>query len=164
MTASQNGTAPQIDVRDLMSGRKRTLAAARKACKTLAGAAEADSVTLENGGVPDAAAFRKAADKYARLLDTLNAMDSLLTPEALAAIHLEHEEPVLPPALRVEVSREDLEPLVGFVTGMVPDGPQPGTPLGRLTAALNGMPGALLTLPAAPAVPEPDPGFPPQGS
>ena len=120
---------------------------AKKAASVLAGEVAAHQEVLAAGIVPEAG-LRKTAEKYLRLLDTLDIQDPLLTPEALKAIHAEHEEPVLPPALRVEVSREDLALLTSVVASQYP-GPADGTPLGRLMAA---------------AVPGPDPGFPPQGS
>jgi hypothetical protein len=162
MTASQNGTAPQIDARDLMSARKRAFAAATRACGILAEAAGADSATLANGGVPDAAAFRKLSEKYLARLDMLGTMDSLLTPEALEAMHLEHEQDVLD----YPGWRQDLALLTDVIPGVAPGASADiNSPLGRLTRAAHpGRAAAEMAAELAAAVSVPDPGFPPQGS
>jgi hypothetical protein len=153
MTAA-NGTAPQIDARELRAARKRTFTAAGKALANLEKIVVQDRVELGNGHVPPQAALRKAADKYLGLLETLDIQDSLLTPEALEAIYAEHEE-----ARQVSVSREDLALLTGVLisSGLVPEGAAMADgPLGRLNAAahpagLDASQLALVTIPGSAA-------------
>jgi hypothetical protein len=155
MTA--NGTAPQIDASGLAAARKRTLAAAKRARTALADELGAHEGELKNGDVPPAAGLRKTAEKYTRLLELLDMQDTLLTPEALEAVHSGYEESQNG---QVTVSREDLALLTGVITSMHP-GPADGTPLGRLVRAAHG---GLAPSEMADLAAEPDPGFPPQGS
>jgi hypothetical protein len=158
MTAA-NGSAPAIDARELRSARKRAFTAAGKAIAALADEAARQRDALAAGEMPPGspAVLRKAAEKYFALLETLDIMDSLLTPEALEVIYAEHAEPG-----QVAVSREDLALLTSVITSLHPEVPADDrTPLGRLTRAAH--PGGLTPEMAA-AVTEPDPGFPPQGS
>jgi hypothetical protein len=154
MTASQNGSAPAIDARELRAARKRTFTAATRACAVLADAVTADIATLAAGGVPDVSGFRKMSEKYASKLDMLDLQDSLLTPEALEAIYGEHSEPG-----QVSVARDDLALLTGVIisAGLVPEGAAAGnTPLGRLNTAVNALTpemAALLTVPGPQSAP-----------
>ena len=154
MTAAANGSAPAIDARELRSARKRTFTAATKALAALIDEVAHQRDAMSAGDVPPAASLRKAADKYLGLLATLDIQDSILTPEALEAMHSEPGQ--------VSVSREDLALLTSVITSMHPEVPADDrTPLGRLAAAAR--PGGLTPEMAA-AITVPDPGFPPQGS
>ena len=146
--------SPQIGARQLQALRTRTFTQAGKALATLADITSVHRREFDAGQVPGAAGLRKAADKYLGLLATLDIADSLLTPEALEAMHAEDGDGVV-------VSRGDLAPFVALLrgTGLVPRTVPEDTPLGRLSAAAGSpVPPEVVKLAA---VPEGDPGYGP---
>ncbi len=145
-----------IDARQLAALRKRRFAETGRALKSLLDEAGAHQGALGTGDVPPADGLRKLADRYLRLLGSLDIIDAVLTPEALEAVAAEDDG-------KVAVRRDDLALLTEVVRGMVPGGAEEDTPLGRLSFAAGTGPREMAELAAMAMVPdgERDAGWPP---
>lgn len=132
---SANGSGSQADARQLAALRKRTFAQAKKALEALTGEAAGHQDEFTAGDVPSGSQLRKLAEKYARLLETIDVVDSVLTPEALEA--LAADDVPEPEPGTVTVNRDALAMASEVIrdSGLLPGEPGPDTPLGQLFRA-----------------------------